>query len=243
MNEQNQSMFESSQTTATDTPPSQPTRALPPKQPRWMIALIAALVVIVVGSGVVGGVMLFSHNDGQKAANTNTQTTTATTVEIPEIGIKITDPENRGLAIFYDDNGKEQCQTNKNYYANNGCNNYLNSTTGHCQDMNLNDAGICTYYIYDHTTYTPGVNTNINAANAARYFQCDSDLTIYQVSASDNRPSDTDLTATVKVGDKSIALWAHGPTGDTSCDKTTAQSTRDYMKDLVQYVKSNLSAL
>ncbi len=193
------------------------------------------LVILLLGLAGVIGWLVWSKNSTTQSATSQTKS-----IEIPEIGVKIADPENRGLAVFYDDSAKQPCLTNKNYYANNGCDMYLNST--HCTDTNLTDGSVCSYYIYDNTTYKPGSNTSENAATYAKYFQCDSDLTIYEGNPTNNYDSGSGMTGSVKVGNKVIALWAHGNVKG-SCDDTTSSATDAYMKDLLKYVKANVSAL
>lgn len=201
-------------------------------------AVEVILVVLVLGLVGVIGWLVWSKN----SAPTNTQSSTQTkSVEIPEIGVKIADPENRGLAVYYDDSAKEPCLTNKDYYVNNGCNKYLTST--HCKDDDLTDGSACMYYIYDNTTYKPGSNTSENAAAFAKYFQCDSDLVIYQTKSEDANQAATDYTATFDVDGKTIALWGHGTILDSSCNDADSAKTDAYIKDLLQYVKKNTSAL
>lgn len=199
--------------------------------------LLVLLVVALVG---VIGWLVWSKNSSPTSTQSNN--TAAKSVEIPELHIKIADPENRGLAVFYNDTGaKANCAANRNYYANNVCDNYLMSTR--CEDMNVEDGTTCSYYIYDNTTYNPASASSVNPTEWAKYFKCDSDLTIYATSAQYADKAPTDLSATVKVGDKYISVWAHEPGIHSTCDEASAASAAAEIKNLLQYVKSNVSAL
>lgn len=204
-----------------------------------IVEVLVTLVIIALLATI--GWLVWSR---QNTTDNKTQDATGSqfkSVEIPELGVKIADPENRGLKIYYDDSGKANCEANEDYYADNGCSSYLNST--HCEDMNVDDGYVCSYYIYDNTTYNPASNTSSNAAEFAKYYQCDSDLTIYESSPKYDNRERSDFTALVKIGDKSISLWAHGSQLGSTCDDTSATRTDTYMKNLVQYVKNNTSAL
>lgn len=218
-------------------PPSQPGQEPKHTPPKWLLILIAVLAAVaLVGTAAS---LIFMNNKPAKTEDL-TEGVEASVLEIPELGIQIADPENRGLKVFYDDSAKAQCEMDSNYYAGGACDNYLNSE--HCQDMNTQDDFICSYYIYDDTTYDPDSPSSTNAADYAQYFPCDSSLQIYE-SSTGNGTEETDYNAFMDVNDKSIALLATPPSGDTTCDEASADSADAYMKDLLQYVKANASAL
>lgn len=210
------------------------------KQQQGFSVIEVLLVIFVVALIAIIGWLVWDKN--KNPTSTQSNSTSNKSLEIPELGVKIADPENRGLAIFYDDKTeKANCAANKNYYANNVCDNYLMST--HCEDMNIEDGTTCRYYIYDNTTYNPASLTSTNPTEYAKYFKCDSDFTIYETSAQYANKTSSDYSATVKVGDKYISVWAHGPHMETTCDAASAANADTEIKSLLQYVKSNISAL
>lgn len=209
------------------------------KQSGFSVVEVLLVLLVVALVGVIGW-LVWSKNSSPTSSRSNNTGTKS--LEIPELGVKIADPENRGLAIFYDDqDAKANCTANKNYYSNNACDNYLMST--HCEDMNVEDSASCIYFIYDNTTYNAASNTSVNPTEYAKYFKCDSDFTIYETSAESAGQAQTDFSTTVKVGDKYIGLWAHGPHMDSTCDEASAASASAEVKSLLQYVKNNVSAL
>ncbi len=196
------------------------------------------VIVVVLVIALIGGIgwLVWSRNSSPTAS----PTPQPAAVEIPELGVKITDPENRGIKVFYDDTEKANCLTNENYYPNNRCAAYAGNT--HCVDKDLTDAATCQYFIYDNTTYKPNAVTSTNVAPFAKYYQCDSDLVIYATSPN-NIDAQTDFATTVKVNNKSMVLWAHGASIHSTCTDTEAANTDTYMKNFIRYVKENLSAL
>ncbi len=234
MNESTPSMPETPEPVP-PTPPSTPPSK--PKSSKMMIIAAAVVGAIVIVGGVAFG-LGWLHMPAQKAALQEDQFKGVT---IPELGVKIADPDNRGLNIFYDDSDKAQCEANKNYLVQNACDNYLKSDTGHCKDANLNDGFSCGYYLYDNTTYDASAATSPTDTHADKYYKCGSDLTIYEIT-SDKKTADTDTTADVQVGDRTISLWAHTSHKDSGCDDATSSAATAAIKNLLQYVKANLSA-